>query len=30
MIFSAKWLHELHAEKRLEGDHVYLNLTLPF
>lgn len=26
--FIAKWLHEFHAEKRLEGDHIYLSFAL--
>ncbi len=26
--FIAKWLHEFHAENRLEGDHIYLSLAL--
>ena len=30
VVLSAKWLHELDAEKRLEGDHVFLNATLVF
>jgi hypothetical protein len=28
VIFIAKWLHEFHAEKRLEGDHIYLSFVL--
>jgi hypothetical protein len=30
LIITAKWLHEYHAERRLEGDHVFLNFTLVF
>jgi hypothetical protein len=30
LVVSAKWLHEFHAENRLEGDHVFLNFTLAF
>jgi hypothetical protein len=30
MIINAKWLHEFHAEHRLEGDHLFLNATLAF
>jgi hypothetical protein len=26
--FIAKWLHEFHAETRLEGDHVFLSFAL--
>jgi hypothetical protein len=26
--FIAKWLHEFHAENRLEGDHIYLSFAL--
>jgi hypothetical protein len=26
--FIAKWLHECHAQKRLEGDHIYLSFAL--
>jgi hypothetical protein len=26
--FIAKWLHEFHAQNRLEGDHVFLGLSL--
>ena len=26
--FIAKWLHEFHAERRLEGDHVFLSFAL--
>jgi hypothetical protein len=26
--FIAKWLHEFHAENRLEGDHIYLSFVL--
>jgi len=26
--FIAKWLHEFHAENRLEGDHVFLSFVL--
>ena len=26
--FIAKWLHELHAENRLEGDHVFVSFAL--
>ena len=26
--FIAKWLHEFHAQKRLEGDHIYLSFAL--
>lgn len=26
--FIAKWMHEFHAENRLEGDHVFLGLAL--
>ncbi len=26
--FIAKWLHEIHAENRLEGDHVFLSFVL--
>ena len=26
--FIAKWLHEFHAERRLEGDHFYLSFAL--
>ncbi len=26
--FIAKWLHEFHAENRLEGDHVFLSFAL--
>lgn len=26
--FIAKWLHEFHARKRLEGDHIYLSFAL--
>ena len=26
--FIAKWLHEFHAENRLEGDHVYVSFAL--
>ena len=26
--FIAKWLHEFHAQKRLEGDHIYLSFVL--
>lgn len=26
--FIAKWLHEFHAENRLEGDHVYLSVAM--
>ena len=24
----AKWLHEVHAERRIEGDHVFLSFAL--
>lgn len=27
---NLKWLHEFHAEHRLEGDHFFLNLTIDF
>jgi hypothetical protein len=27
---SAKWMHDYHAENRLEGDHLYLNLIMQF
>ena len=30
LIINAKWLHEFHAEHRLEGDHIFLNFTLAF
>ena len=30
LVISAKWLHEFHAEHRLEGDHLFLNFTLAF
>jgi hypothetical protein len=30
LMISAKWLHEYHAENRLEGDHVFLNVTVGF
>ncbi|MHC4708095.1 MAG: SphA family protein [Planctomycetota bacterium] len=30
IIFSAKWLHEFHAKNRLEGDHLFFNVTLAF
>ena len=30
LVVTAKWLHEFHAEHRLEGDHLFLNLTLAF
>ncbi len=30
LVISAKWLHEYHAEHRLEGDHLFLNFTLAF
>jgi hypothetical protein len=30
LVISAKWLHEFHAEHRLEGDHVFFNFTLGF
>ena len=26
--FIAKWLHEFHAENRLEGDHVFVSFAL--
>ncbi len=26
--FIAKWLHEFHAENRLEGDHVFFSFAL--
>jgi hypothetical protein len=26
--FIAKWLHEFHADNRLEGDHFYLSFAL--
>jgi hypothetical protein len=26
--FIAKWLHEFHAENRLEGDHIFLSFAL--
>jgi hypothetical protein len=26
--FIAKWLRECHAQKRLEGDHIYLSFAL--
>ena len=25
--FIAKWLHEVHAENRMEGDHVFLSFA---
>jgi hypothetical protein len=28
--FIAKWLHEFHAENRLEGDHIFLSLVASF
>ncbi len=28
--FIAKWLHEYHAERRLEGDHVYVSFAMGF
>jgi hypothetical protein len=28
--FIAKWLHEFHAENRLEGDHVFLSFAMSF
>lgn len=28
VVFIAKWLHEFHAENRLEGDHVFLSFAL--
>jgi hypothetical protein len=30
LFINAKWLHELHAENRLEGDHLFLNFTMDF
>jgi hypothetical protein len=30
LVISAKWLHEFHAEHRLEGEHIFLNFTLAF
>jgi len=27
---SEKWLHEYHAERRLEGDHIMLSLAASF
>ena len=30
LVINAKWLHEFHAENRLEGDHLFLNFTLAF
>lgn len=26
--FIAKWMHEFHAENRLEGDHIFLSFVL--
>ena len=28
--FIAKWLHEFHAERRLEGDHVFASIAIGF
>jgi hypothetical protein len=28
--FIAKWLHEYHAERRIEGDHVFISFALSF
>jgi hypothetical protein len=28
--FIAKWLHEYHAERRIEGDHVFVSFALSF
>jgi hypothetical protein len=28
VVFIAKWIHEFHAERRLEGDHFYLSFAL--
>jgi hypothetical protein len=28
--FIAKWLHEFHAERRLEGDHVFVSFAMSF
>ncbi len=28
--FIAKWLHEYHAENRLEGDHIFLSFAMSF
>jgi hypothetical protein len=28
--FIAKWLHEYHAERRIEGDHVFVSFVLSF
>jgi hypothetical protein len=30
LVLSAKWLHEYDSDNRLEGDHLFLNLTLAF
>jgi hypothetical protein len=30
LVFTAKWLHEFHAENRLKGDHFAVSLTLAF
>jgi len=30
LIIGAQWLHEFHAEHRLQGDHLFLNATLDF
>ncbi len=28
--FIVKWLHEYHAENRLEGDHIFVSFALSF
>ncbi len=28
--FIAKWLHEIHAERRIEGDHVFVSFAMSF
>ena len=28
--FIAKWLHEYHAERRIEGDHVFVSFAMSF
>jgi hypothetical protein len=30
LVINAKWLHEFHAEHRLEGDHLFINFTFVF
>jgi hypothetical protein len=30
VVVSAKWLHEVNTDNRLEGDHLFLNFTLVF